>query len=94
MEAFIIGAITSLIIGGFYFLFQKPSKKIHLYIQNVILVILAVVLLAVSIFGLTEITEAPILLLPLLIVVVPGMIFIIKKLYNNLQQLKNNNFEE
>ena len=93
-DSLIIGAGTALVIGGFYFLFQKPSKKIHLYIQNVILVIFAVVLFAVSIFGLTEFSETPILLLPLLVIEVPGMIFIARKLYKNYQQLKNNDFEE
>lgn len=94
MESFIIGAGTALIIGAFYYLFQKPSKKIHLYIQNVILAIFAVILFVVFIFGLTEIAEAPILILPLFVVAVPGMIFIIIKLYKNYQQLKNDNFEE
>ena len=93
MESFIIGAVSTLIIGGFFILFQKPSKKIHLYIQNVVLVILALILLFAFGFGLTDISESPILILPIFIVV-PAEVFIGWKLYKNYNLFKNNEFEE
>ena len=94
MESFIIGAVSTLIIGGFFILFQKPNKKIHLYIQNIVLVILALILLFAFCFGLTEISESPILILPLFIVIVPAEAFIGWKLYKNYNLFKNNEFEE
>lgn len=93
-DSLIIGAGTALVIGGFYFLFQKPSKKIYLYIQNVILVILAVICLIVFLASFSELDEFAVLILPIMIVVVPSLILIVRKLYKNYQQLKNNNFEE
>ena len=93
-DSLIIGAGTALVIGGFYFLFQKPSKKIHLYIQNVVLVILALILLFAFGFVLTDISESPILILPIFIVVVPAEVFIGWKLYKNYNLFKNNDFEE
>ena len=94
LDSFIIGAGTALTIGAFYFLFTKPRKKTHLLIQNVILIILALILFITFIFGLTEIGDSAIILLPLLIVVVPGEFFVIKKLYNNVKSMQNNDFEE
>ena len=44
--------------------------------------------------ALTTMTEFPILILPILIVVGPGVFFIVKKFLNNLKQLTNNEFEE
>ena len=93
-EPFIIGAISSLVIAAFYWLFKKPSKKTHLYIQNVILIMLGVFCLIAFIAALTTMTEFPILILPILIVVGPGVFFIVKKFLNNLKQLTNNEFEE
>lgn len=94
MESFIIGAGSTLVIGAFYLLFKKPSKKIHLYIQNVILVIFATILLFVFGFGLTECSESPILILPLFFVEVPAEAFIGWKLYKNYKLFKDNRFEE
>ena len=93
-DSLIIGAGTALTLGAFYFLFKKPRKKTHLLIQNAILAILALILFIAFIFGLTESGDSAILLLPLLIVVVPGEFFVIKKLYNNVKSMQNNNFEE
>lgn len=93
-ESFIIGALTSLVLSAFYFLFKKPSKKSHLYIQNIILIILAILCLIAFVVSLTVLTEFPILILPLLITVVPGVFFIIKKLLINQKELKNYAFEE
>ena len=93
-EALIIGAGTSLVLSGFYFLFKKPSKKIHIYVQNAVLVLLAIICFFALIFSLTIVDEFTILLLPILIEVVPGEIIIIMKLYKNIQKLKNNEFEE
>lgn len=94
VESLIIGALSSLVISGFYFLFKKPTKKIHVYIQNAFLILLAIVCLIALISSFTTIDEYAILLLPMLIVVIPGGYFIIRKLYKNIQQLNNNEFEE
>ena len=93
-EPFIIGALSSLVIGAFYFLFKKPSKKSHLYIQNAILIILGVLCLIAFIAALTTMTEFPILILPIIVVVGPGAFFIVKKFLNNLKLLSSNEFEE
>ena len=94
-ESFIIGALPSLVIGAFYFLFKKPSKKSHLYIQNAILIILGVLCLVAFMAALTTMTEVPILILPMIVVVVgPGAFFIVKKFLNNLKLLSSNEFEE
>ena len=93
-DSFIIGALSSLVISAFYFLFKKPSKKSHLYIQNTILIILGVLCLVSFITALTTMTEFPILILATIVVVVPGAFFIVKKFLNNLKLLSSNEFEE
>ncbi|MBE6600361.1 MAG: hypothetical protein E7640_04090 [Ruminococcaceae bacterium] len=94
VESLIIGALSSLVISGFYFLFKKPTKKIHAYIQNAFLILLAIVCLLALIASFTTIDEHAISSLPALIVVIPGGYFIIRKLYKNIRQLNNNEFEE
>ena len=93
-ESFIIGVLSSLVIGAFYFLFKKPSKKTHLYIQNTILIVLGIFCLITFIAALTTMTEFPILILPIIIVVAPGAFFIVKKFLSNLKLLNSNEFEE
>ena len=93
-DSFIIGALSSLVIGAFYFLFKKPSKKMHLYIQNTVLIILGVFCLISFIAALATMRESPILILPFIIVVGPGTFFIVKKFLNNLKILKSNEFDK
>lgn len=94
-ESFIIGALASLVFSAFYFLFKKPSKKVHLYIQNAILVVLCIFCLIDLIAILTVMTEAPIVVI---IINVIGIgicsFFTVKKLLNNLKLLNSNKFEE
>lgn len=93
LDSFIVGALTSLILSGFYFLFKKPNKKIHLYIQNAILTILFIFLLIGFIGGIASLSEFPTFIL---LIIVDGLLisFIVKKFLNNLKQLRNNDFEE
>ena len=94
MDSFIIGALTALVLGLFTFLFKKPTKKSHLYIQNTFLVLLAIVCLISLFSSFAFPKESLILILPISIVVVPGEFFIIRKLLKNLEQLKNGSFKE
>ena len=93
IDTFIIGALSSLVISAFYFLFKKPRKKLHLYIQNAILIVLTCFILIAFIASLTIIIEFPILIIPIIIVAFLGEFFILKKLFNNSEQLINNDFE-
>ena len=94
-DSFIIGALTALVLGGFYFLFKKPTKKIHAYIQIAVLGVLALILFICFISALTTLgDEFAVLVLPVMIVIVPGEIFVIYRLYTTVQCLKNNEFEK
>ena len=93
LDSFIVGALTSLILSGFYFLFKKPNKKKYIYIQNAILIILVIFLLFGIIGSIATLSEFPpfIFLIIVYALLIP---FIVKKFLNNLKQLRNNDFEE
>lgn len=92
-ESFAVGALSCLVISGFYFLFKKPCKRSHVYIQNTILVILSVLGVIAFVSSLATIDEFPALILPVLTVVMPGEFFIFKKLLKNFNLLNNDKFE-
>ena len=93
IDAFMVGAITSLIISGFYFLFKKPTKKIHAYIKIIILAVLGIFGLILYVAGLTEIEEAPITIFST-IGIVPLEFLIVYKFIKILKLLQSNEFEE
>ena len=93
IDAFMVGAITSLVISGFYFLFKKPTKKIHAYIKIIILAVLGIFGLILNVVSLTEIEESPAIIFSI-IVSIPLEFVIVYKFIKILKLLQSNEFEE
>ena len=97
IDAFAIGAITSLFFGVVYFTFMRPVEKWQVYIQNLLLGIIAVLYAFVSTYGLIMMLvdfEFAGLMLVLIIMGVPITIFTVKKLCKNLRLLKSDSFKK
>lgn len=95
MESFLIGALSCLVLGCVAFLFAKPRKKAHLYIQNVVLIFLAVFCLFVLIFCSIDLAvEFPALLILNMITIAVAEFFIIRKLIKNKKLLEAGDIEE
>lgn len=94
MESFLVGAISSLIITGLYFLFKKPSKKKHLYIQNTILIILAVLCLIMGISSIFALEDFPALIFLSIFSVSIAGFFIGWKLNKNLKLLQSDELKD
>lgn len=93
-DSLIIGALTTLILGGFYYLFKKATSKTQVYVQNGFLIVFALLLLIVFFLSFSTFEEFPTLLLPMLVVVIPGEFLIIKKLLKNWDLLHSDDFKE
>ncbi len=89
MESFIIGGITSLILGIFIFLFQKSKTKLQAQIKIGLLIAFELIIL----FGFigSFFMEGTLILVTMLTSVGLG-IFVAVKIYHAYLQIKNNNF--
>lgn len=94
LDSFIIGVLSTIVLGGFYCLFKTVVGKTHVQVQTGCLIFLAILLLLVFFLSFSVYEEFPILLLPILTVVLPGEVLLVRKIIKNVDRLQRKDFDD